>query len=61
MDIVFILSNERIGDDIVGNEVEMDIGRELRNRKKFGFWVVDLLESPVLINRDYCMPGHVGG
>lgn len=47
-----ILARERIGDELVVQEVEVDVGRELRDGEVCVVGLVRLLEVPVLVDGD---------
>lgn len=58
LDLVLVFANEWIGDQLVVQQVKMDIGRELADRKILGILFIGLFEFPILVDRDHLAGCH---
>lgn len=59
--VELILADERVGNDLVVDKVEVDVGGELGDGEVGGLRVVHLLEVPALVERRHGATGHLAG
>lgn len=59
LDVELVLADEGVGDDLVVDEVEVNVGGELGDGEVGGLRVVDLLELPALVKRRHRATRHL--
>ena len=58
LDVELVLADERVGDQTMVEEVEVDIGRELGDGEELAVFLVGLSELPVLVDGDHRAGRH---